>query len=72
MTKNEAAKIAYDELDKTMSIKDIEEREEAYIFLCESPDPNIIPSKLIAAVNKKTGKTGFSILSIEDAVKGCK
>ncbi len=47
------------------------ETSRAFIFICESLAKNVIPSKIVVAVNKETGKTGASIFSEEAAVKGC-
>lgn len=47
------------------------ETSRAFIFMCESLDKNVIPSKIVVAVNKESGKTGASIFSEEAAVKGC-
>lgn len=40
-----------------------------YLFMCEAPDPDIIPSKIAIAVNKQSGKMGSSIASYEDAIR---
>ena len=39
-----------------------------FTFMCEALDPDVIPSKLVAAVNRKTGKSAVSMRSQEEAI----
>lgn len=49
-------------------VKKIKETPMVFLFMCESPNPEAIPSKIAIAVNKKTSKIGSSIKSYEDAI----
>ena len=43
-----------------------------FVFMCEAPDPQMMPSKIAVAVNKETSKIGTSIASFEEAVQAAK
>lgn len=49
-------------------VNKIKETPSVFLFMCESFDPEDIPSKIAVAVNKKTSKIGSSIKSYEDAI----
>ena len=68
ITEKEAMSLVTKEVsDRT--VKKVRENDTAYGFLCENDD--LIPSKLIVAVNKTNGKLGFSIKSSEEAFSNC-
>ena len=52
---------------KDYKAKKVEETSDAFIFMCEAPDPEMIPSKLAVAVNKKTSRIGTSMSSYDEA-----
>ena len=68
MNRDNAIEILKKEL-RDYSIKPIGENKQAYFFLCEAPSPDLIPSKLAAAVNKETMAIGVSLKGYEDAIK---
>lgn len=71
ITKDEAIKIAIKEFNG-YSIKFLEENNGVFVFLCSAQDKEQIPDKIVTAINKNTGKIGYSIISIEDAIKSSK
>ena len=50
------------------NIKKLREAGKAFLFLCESKDREIVPNKMVVAVNKVNGKIGMSVFSPEEAV----
>ncbi len=50
-------------------ISKIKETPQIYLFMCETPDPEMVPSKIAVAVNKKTGKFGSSIRDYNEAIR---
>ena len=54
---------------KGYKVNKVRETPLVYVFLCENPDKEIIPSKLAAAVSKKTGKIGMSITGYDEAIR---
>ena len=68
-TKNEAADLVKKSIGTTMSVSLLRDHSNAFVFLCTATDPEAIPNKIIAAVNKDSGNIGYSLLSVEDAVK---
>ena len=51
-------------------ISKIKETPQVYLFMCETPDPEMVPSKIAVAVNKRTGKLGSSIRDYDEAIRG--
>lgn len=49
-------------------VKKLQETPQVFLFMCEAPDSNTIPSKIVVAVNKKTSAIGSSIKSIDEAI----
>ena len=47
-------------------IKELKNDSDVYIALFENDDKEAIPDKLAAGINKHTGKTAYSIMSIAD------
>ena len=68
MTEKEAMKIAESTTGANYKLKSLGSKKNAFVF--HANDNNVIPSDVIIAVNKESGKTGASIISIEEAVKG--
>lgn len=66
-----AKNIVESEYGDGRKVKPLGDKGRAFVFLCENKNPNIIPSKIVVAVNKETGKIGASIHSENDAIKGC-
>lgn len=57
---------------KGYRVKRVEETPEVYLFMCEYPDPDYVPSKLAVAVNKKNSKIGSSLYSYDEAIRFAK
>ncbi len=55
---------------KGYGIKKVKETPNVFLFVCEAPDRESIPSKMAVAVNKGSGKMGMSITSYEEAISG--
>lgn len=53
-------------------VKKVKETPEVYLYMCEYPDPEYVPSKLAVAVNKKNSKIGSSLYSYEEAIRFAK
>lgn len=68
MTEREAAKIVKSRIGD-YRVKLVREMPQVYLFMCESSDSEMMPSKIAVAINKKTQKIGSSIMSYEDAIK---
>lgn len=71
VNRKDAMEIVNKELDNGMTIEFIKETDGAFAYLCEADNPDIIPNKVAAAVNKTTGRIGWSVLSAEEAIKNC-
>ena len=71
MTEQEAIRLIKSKLSG-YRIRKLKESSGVFVFMCESPDPEVIPSKLVAAVNRKNGKIASSITSIEEVIKAVK
>lgn len=71
MSKDEARKIVADKFNGTHRVDFITEEKSAFVFLISAIMPDAVPDKMIVAVNKATGNTGFSIISHEDAIAKC-
>lgn len=71
MNKKDAIEIVNKELSDTMTIKFVKETDGAFVYLCEANNPDVIPNKVAAAVNKLTGRIGWSVCSAEEAIKNC-
>ena len=48
--------------------KKVDETSDVFVFMCEAPDPEMIPSKIAVAVNKKTSHLGTSMNSYDEAI----
>lgn len=57
---------------KGYRVKKVKETPEVYLYMCEYPDPEYVPSKLAVAVNKKNSKIGSSLYSYEEAIRFAK
>lgn len=57
---------------KGYRVKRVEETPEVYLFMCEHPDPDYVPSKIAVAVNKKSSKIGSSLYSYDEAIRFAK
>jgi hypothetical protein len=68
MIENAAIKLVKRELPK-YRVRKLRETPQVFLFMCEAPDPNMMPSKIAVAVNKKTSALGSSISSLEDAIQ---
>ena len=55
---------------KGYGVKKVKETPNAFLFVCEAPDRESIPSKMAVAVSKSSGKMGMSITSYEEAISG--
>lgn len=53
-------------------VKLVQETNQVYLFMCEAPDPELMPSKIAVAVNKWSGKMGSSIASYEEAIRAAR
>lgn len=67
MIENAAINLVKREL-RGYRIRKLRETPQVFLFMCEAPDPNMIPSKIVVAVNKKTSAMGSSIKSIDEAI----
>lgn len=67
MTEKDAISLVKNSL-RGYGVKKIKETPMVFLFMCESPDPEDVPSKIAVAVNKKTSKIGSSIKSFDDAI----
>ena len=74
ITKDEAKKKVTKMLNGSddYNVKFVKEIDGTYLFLVIATDQDIMPSKIVAAVNKDSGKIGRSMTSIEDAINGSK
>ena len=68
MTDKEAKKVAEGSIGTNYKLKSLGTKRNTFVF--HANDDNSIPSDVIIAVNKESGKTGASMFSVEDAVKG--
>ena len=68
MTKKEARKIAEASTGANYKLKSLGTKKNTFVF--HANDNNVMPSDVIIAVNKESGKTGASMFSVEEAVKG--
>ena len=50
-------------------VKKLRETPTVFLFTCDAEDKDVFPSKLVAAVSKKTSKIGLSNKSYEEAIK---
>ena len=50
-------------------VSTIKETPQVFLFMCETPDPEMVPSKIAVAVNKRTGKLGSSIRDYNEAIR---
>lgn len=50
-------------------VSKIKETPQVFLFMCKTPDPEMVPSKIAVAVNKKTGKFGSSIRDYDEAIR---
>ena len=50
-------------------VSKIKETPQVFLFMCETPDPEMVPSKIAVAVNKRTGKLGSSIRDYNEAIR---
>lgn len=55
---------------KGYGVKKVKETAKVFLFICEAPDRESIPSKMAVAVNKNSGKIGMSITSYDEAISG--
>ena len=67
MIENAAINLVKREL-RGYRIRKLRETPQVFLFMCKAPDPNMIPSKIVVAVNKKTSAMGSSIKSIDEAI----
>ena len=68
MTEKEAKKVAEASVGANYKLKSLGSKGNVFVFHANNDD--YIPSDVIIAVNKESGKTGASMFSVEDAVKG--
>lgn len=67
---NEAAEAVKKEFDvKMYDVKAVKTDGRAFVFLCRNKDKDAIPDMMIVAVNKATGKLGYSVFDLDAAVK---
>ncbi len=64
--------IAKTNIGPEFSIEEKGSNDIAYLFLCKANDESLIPNIVAIAVNKKNGKVGSSIMSFDEATKGCR
>lgn len=68
MKEKEAKKIAEASIGANYNLKPLGTKLNTFVF--HATDDDVIPSDVIIAVNKESGKTGASMFSVEEAVKG--
>ena len=67
MTEKEAKKVAEASVGENYKLKSLGSKGNTFVF--HANDDGVIPSDIIIAVNKDSGKTGISMYDINDAVK---
>lgn len=67
MTEQEAIKLIKSKIIG-YRVHKLKETANLFVFMCEALDPDTIPSKLVAAINRKTGKSAVSMRSQEEAI----
>ena len=67
MTKEQAEKVAKASVDASYKLKSLGTKKNTFVF--HANNDNVIPSDVIIAVNKESGKTGASMFSVEEAAK---
>lgn len=68
MTEKEAKKVAEASVGANYKLKLLGSKGNAFVF--HANDDRVIPSDVLIAVNKESGKTGASMFSAEEAIKG--
>lgn len=68
MTEKEAKNVAESTIGINYKLKSLGSKANTFVF--HGNNDEIIPSDIIIAVNKDSGKTGISMYDINDAVKG--
>lgn len=68
MKEKEAKGIAEESVGTNYNLKSLGTKSNTFVF--HAKDDKVIPSDVIIAVNKESGKTGASMFSVEEAVKG--
>ena len=71
MTKNEAYEIVFTKIGRNFSVKYLYDTNKAYVFIGKAKNREWIPDTQIVAVNKQSGKMGFSGFSDQDAINHC-
>ena len=67
MNEQQALMLVKEQL-KDYKAKKVDETSDTFVFMCEAPDPEMIPWKLAVAVNKKNSRLGTSMNSYGDAI----
>ena len=68
ISKNEAMSKLESEIKESHTVRFYEEHPEAYVFICKNKITDAIPDTIFAAVNKRSGKMGYSVYDIDAAI----